>query len=75
MIKIDYNKKRLVYTNTEGREHRLSYDILINSGPIDLLVEQTKICTPLQLKHNKVNNKKIERILLENTENNFQIGN
>uniref|UniRef100_A0A914M3Z2 Amine oxidase domain-containing protein n=1 Tax=Meloidogyne incognita TaxID=6306 RepID=A0A914M3Z2_MELIC len=54
VIKIDYNKKRLVYTNTEGREHRLSYDILINSGPIDLLVEQTKICTPLQLKHNKV---------------------
>uniref|UniRef100_A0A915MUH0 Amino_oxidase domain-containing protein n=1 Tax=Meloidogyne javanica TaxID=6303 RepID=A0A915MUH0_MELJA len=54
VIKIDYNKKRLVYTNTEEKEHRLSYDILINSGPIDLLVEQTKICTPLQLKHNKV---------------------
>nr|CAD2179164.1 unnamed protein product [Meloidogyne enterolobii] len=54
VIKIDYNKKRLVYTNTEGREHRLNYDILINSGPIDILVEQTKICTPLQLKHNKV---------------------
>ncbi|KAL7075614.1 hypothetical protein ACQ4LE_005234 [Meloidogyne hapla] len=57
VTKIDHIKKRLVYTNTEGREHRLRYDVLINSGPIDLLVEQTKICTPLQIEHNKVNNK------------------
>lgn len=32
----------------------MEYDALINTTPIDLLVEQTKICPPLNLAHNKV---------------------
>ncbi|PAV90815.1 hypothetical protein WR25_06258 isoform A [Diploscapter pachys] len=53
VLSVDHKNKTIRYLE-EGQEKEMEYDALINTTPIDLLVEQTKICPPLNLAHNKV---------------------
>jgi hypothetical protein len=58
VTRIDHTKKRLFYVENGGDDDEeakmLTYDALINSSPIDQFVENTQICAPLRLEHNKV---------------------
>uniref|UniRef100_A0AC34PUL5 Amine oxidase domain-containing protein n=1 Tax=Panagrolaimus sp. JU765 TaxID=591449 RepID=A0AC34PUL5_9BILA len=53
---VNYKKKTVTYVDkNEGNvEKEISYDVLVNTSPIDKLVQDTKICPELDVMHNKV---------------------
>ncbi|VDN08440.1 unnamed protein product, partial [Thelazia callipaeda] len=51
---IDAINKKIIYENRKFELFEISYDVLINTSPIDQLIENTKLCRSLDLKHNKV---------------------
>lgn len=52
---IDYETKQVKCRKAGSDEiDIISYDALINTAPIDLLVQNTKICPELNVEHNKV---------------------
>ncbi|KAK6108950.1 Flavin containing amine oxidoreductase family protein [Brugia pahangi] len=54
VINIDAKRKTIMYENERYGKVNLSYDILINTGPIDQLIKYTKLCQQIDLKYNKV---------------------
>lgn len=55
MTEVLPQEKKLRYVEKETDEVKeLSYDILLNAAPIDMLVKETKICRELDILHNKV---------------------
>ncbi|VDM95168.1 unnamed protein product, partial [Onchocerca ochengi] len=54
VIDIDTKNKLITYEKEQYGKFKLSYDVLINTSPIDQLIKQTKLCRELDLKHNKV---------------------
>ena len=54
-MNVDYANKKISYVRNNSEEiETISYDVLINSSPIDLFVENTQICPSLNISHNKV---------------------
>ncbi|KAI1733110.1 flavin containing amine oxidoreductase domain-containing protein [Ditylenchus destructor] len=55
VVDIDYETKQVKCRKAGSDElDTISYDALINTAPIDLLVQNTKICPELNVEHNKV---------------------
>ncbi|TMS37940.1 hypothetical protein L596_004772 [Steinernema carpocapsae] len=52
---IDVKGKSVTYTDkVSGEVQKMDYDVLVNTAPIDQLVKSTKICSELDVEHNKV---------------------
>ncbi|VDM37892.1 unnamed protein product [Toxocara canis] len=57
VTKVNAKEKRLTYVKKENGEERpieIDYDVLINSSPIDLLIKNSNLCSPLSIEHSKV---------------------
>jgi len=55
VVKVDYEKKMVSYSLKGSADiETISYDVLVNSSPIDQLVQNTRICPELNIEHNKV---------------------
>uniref|UniRef100_A0AC35FUT6 Amine oxidase domain-containing protein n=1 Tax=Panagrolaimus sp. PS1159 TaxID=55785 RepID=A0AC35FUT6_9BILA len=56
VVSVDYKAKQITYINKNdnGLEETINYDVLVNTAPIDTLINETKICPQLNIEHNKV---------------------
>ncbi|GMT24006.1 hypothetical protein PFISCL1PPCAC_15303 [Pristionchus fissidentatus] len=54
VLRVDHLEKKVVYSDKEGNEHEEKYDALLSTSPIDLLIKETQLTTPLNIMYNKV---------------------
>ena len=56
VVSVDYKAKQITYINkdNDGLEQTVNYDVLVNTAPIDILINETKICPQLNIEHNQV---------------------
>lgn len=54
MIRVDHEEKKVVYEDKEGVKHEEKYDALLSTSPIDILIRETQLTDPLNIKYNKV---------------------
>uniref|UniRef100_A0AC35GAR3 Amine oxidase domain-containing protein n=1 Tax=Panagrolaimus sp. PS1159 TaxID=55785 RepID=A0AC35GAR3_9BILA len=55
VVSVNYQSKSINFIeNNNAIIKAMDYDILINTAPIDKLINETKLCLPLNIVHNKV---------------------
>ncbi|GMT11700.1 hypothetical protein PFISCL1PPCAC_2997 [Pristionchus fissidentatus] len=54
VVNVDHVAKTVIYENEVGERREEAYDVLLSTGPIDQLIRDTKLTTPINVACNKV---------------------